>query len=108
MDKRFSGFWRIEEMELWAGDDLNLLGHANITFDDDGFGSFEFIAVVGFTDCHFSERDGLPLVEFSWQGHDDGEETSGRGWGVIESDGKLRGRIFFHHGDDSAFTAIHE
>ena len=58
MDKRFSGAWRIEEMEVWGGNDLDLLGPANITFDDDGLGSFQFVAVVGFTDCRFSERDG--------------------------------------------------
>ena len=105
MDMRFSGSWRIEDMEVWGGDDLDLLGLANITFDEDGLGSFQFVAVVGFTDCRFSERDGKPLVEFSWQGHDDGEDTCGRGWGIIEGDGKLRGRIFIHCGDDSAFTA---
>jgi hypothetical protein len=108
MDKRFFQFWRIEEMELWAGDVLNLLGPANITFDDDGLGSFQFVAVVGFTDCRFSERDGLPFVEFSWQGHDDNDDSCGRGWGIIEGDGKLRGRIFIHCADDSTFTATPE
>lgn len=105
MDIRFSGPWYIEEMEVWGGDDLDLLGPANITFDDDEFGSFVFIAVVGFTDCKFSEQNGKPFVEFSWQGNDDGEDTCGRGWGCIDDDGKLRGRIFIHFGDDSAFTA---
>ncbi len=106
IDKRFSGDWRIEEMEVWGGDDLDLLGPANITFDDDGFGSFQFVAVVGFIDCEFSERGGKPLVEFSWQGHDDNSDACGRGWGIIESDGNLRGRIFIHYADDSGFTAI--
>ncbi len=105
MDKRFSGTWYIKEMEVWGSGDLDLLGPANITFDDDGYGSVQFIAVVGFTDCHFSEQNGLPLVEFSWQGNDDADDASGRGWGVIEGDGKLRGRIFIHYGDDSSFTA---
>ena len=108
MDKRFSGGWRIEEMELWVGEDMDLLGPANITFDDDGLGSVQFVAVVGIIDCYFSERGGLPLVEFSWQGHDDNDEACGRGWGIIEGDGKLRGRIFIHQADDSAFTAKRE
>ncbi len=106
IDKRFSGDWRIEEMEVWGGDDLDLLGPANITFDDDGFGSFQFVAVVGFIDCEFSERGGKPLVEFSWQGHDDSSDACGRGWGIIESVGNLRGRIFIHYADDRGFTAI--
>ena len=105
MDKRFSGVWFIEKMEVWGLDCLNLLGPANITFDDDGLGSFQFVAVVGFIDCQFSKRDGLPLVEFSWQGQDDNEEACGRGWGIIEGNGKLHGRIFIHCADDSAFTA---
>ncbi len=105
MDKRFSGIWRIEGMEVWGGNDLDLLGPANITFDDDGLGSFQFVAVVGFTDCRFSERDGRPLVEFSWQGHDDSDDSCGRGWAIIDGDSKLHGRVFIHCGDDSAFTA---
>ncbi len=60
MDKRLSGTWRIEEMEVWGGSDLDLLGPANITFDDDGLGSFQFVAVVGLIDCQFSERRNPP------------------------------------------------
>ena len=104
-DKRFEGVWRIEDMEVSGDDSLNLLGPANITFDDDGLGSFQFVAVVGFIDCRFSERDGKPLVEFSWQGRDDSDDASGRGWSMIEGNGELRGRIFIHCADDSAFTA---
>jgi hypothetical protein len=96
-NKRFEGVWRIEEMEVWGDDSPNLLGPANITFDDDELGSLQFVA--------FSERDGRPLVEFSWQGHDDSDDACGRGWAIIEGDGNLRGRIFIHCADDSAFIA---
>src|SRR5262245_60642679 len=34
------------------------------------------------------------------------DDASGRGWGAIEDDGALAGRIYFHQGDDSAFTAV--
>jgi hypothetical protein len=108
MDKRFFGSWFFEEMELWGGSDLDLLGPANITFDDDGYGSVQFVAVVGLIDCEFSEQDGKPFVEFSWQGHDDSDDACGRGWGAIEGDGKLLGRIFIHWADNSAFTAKRE
>lgn len=107
-DKHFEGVWRIEEMEGWGEDSLNLLGPANITFDNDGLGSFQFVAVVGFMDCRFSRRDGRPLVEFSWQGHDDSDDACGRGWAIIKDDGKLGGRIFIHCADDSAFVAKRE
>ena len=86
-DKRFEGVWRIEEMEVWGDHSLNLLGPANITFDDDGLGSSQFIAVVGFIDSRFSERDGRPLVEFSWQGHDDNDDACVRGWAMIAARG---------------------
>ena len=103
--KPFEGAWRIVEMEGWDDESLNLLGHANITFDDDGMGSFQFVAVVGFTDCRFSVRDKKPLVDFSWQGHDDSDDACGRGWATIEDDGKLLGHIFIHCGEDSTFNA---
>jgi hypothetical protein len=44
-------------------------------------------------------------VEFSWVGDDEGTQTNGRGWREIGKDGKLRGRIYFHQGDDSSFVA---
>jgi hypothetical protein len=44
-------------------------------------------------------------VEFSWDGFDEGDPATGRGWAVVEEDGSLRGRIFLHLGDDSGFRA---
>jgi hypothetical protein len=38
-------------------------------------------------------------VEFSWEGNDECDPASGRGWAVLEEDGSLCGRIFFHLGD---------
>jgi hypothetical protein len=102
----FLGDWRITTMELWAKDAIELLGPGVITFEDEAFGEFRFIAVRGWMDCRFAERDGKPLVEFSWQGKDEMDDASGRGWGVIGDDGMLAGRIYFHQGDDSAFTAM--
>jgi hypothetical protein len=76
----FLGDWRITTMELWAKDAIELLGPGLFTFEDEAFGEFRFIAVRGWMDC--------------------------RGWGIIEDDGTLSGRIYFHQGDDSAFTAM--
>jgi hypothetical protein len=36
---------------------------------------------------------------------DEGDDVSGRGWAVLNSDGTLEGHIYFHLGDDSAFRA---
>ena len=105
---RIAGRWRITEAELWDCDALNLVAPAFIEFTGDGSGSFGFIAVQGEMDCREVERDGRPGVEFSWEGNDECDPASGRGWAVLEKDGSLRGRIFFHLGDDSGFTAVLE
>ena len=99
--KAFLGTWRIVETEAWDQDALDLAGPAHITFTADGLGHFQMIAVQGEIDPRF---DGT-RVEFSWAGDDDGTESSGRGWAEIGEDGKLRGRIYFHQGDDSGFVA---
>ncbi len=105
MKNAFTGSWRITDMELWDEEARDLLGPAHIKFASDGGGEFRFIAVQGWMDCRFGRNDAKPLVEFSWQGSDELDEASGRGWAVIEGSGELTGRIFFHQGDDSAFTA---
>ncbi len=55
-------------------------------------------------DCRVETVDGRERVEFSWEGQDELDPASGRGWAVIEN-GELRGRIFIHLGDDSEFRA---
>ena len=105
---RVAGRWRIVEAELWDSDALNLVAPAFIELAEDGWGSFGFIAVQGEMDCREVVRDGRRGVEFSWEGNDECDPASGRGWAVLEEDGSLRGRIFFHLGDDSEFTAVRE
>jgi hypothetical protein len=100
----FVGRWRITEMELWDREDLDLVGPAFVEFDREGMGEFRFIAVEGCLDCRFSDRGGMPAVEFSWEGQDDGEDSLGRGWAILR-EGTLEGRWLFHRGDDSWFRA---
>jgi hypothetical protein len=101
----FADWWRITDMEIWDEEARDLLGPAYIEFGSDDMGEFRFIAVQGRMDCRFGRKDAKPLVKFSWQSSDEMDEASGRGWAVIEGSGELKGRIFFHQGDDSAFTA---
>jgi hypothetical protein len=51
------------------------------------------------------ERDGRTGVEFSWDGVDDGDQVSGRGWAAVVDDATLTGHLFIHMGDDSGFRA---
>ena len=105
-ETRVAGTWRISEMELWDQESIELMGPAFIEFGDDGMGRFRFIAVEGWMDCRPSHRDGRPCAEFSWEGQDDCDPASGRGWAALEKDGTLTGHIFIHCADDSAFSAI--
>ena len=100
----FAGTWRIVEMELWDRDAFDLVGPAHFTFGQDAGGNFQFIAVEGQMDCRFSEKEGKPRVDFTWEGNDECDPASGRGWAVLDGDA-ITGRISFHGGDDSAFTA---
>jgi len=100
-----TGRWRITEMDNWDQDAVDLVQPGFIEFDDDGLGSLGFIVVTGELDWRDAERDGGPRVEFSWQGSDEGDDVSGRGWAAPNPDGTLQGHIYFHLGDDSAFRA---
>ena len=100
----FAGYWRITEMEVWGPKYLDLIVPAYIEFEDEMMGGFQFGAVRGWIDCRFGERDGVPLVEFSWEGENDADKGCGRGWAVLR-DQQLEGRLFLHCSDDSWFRA---
>ena len=101
-----TGAWRIVGMDLWDAEAIDLLGPGYIQFGADRTGRFRFIAVEGWMDCHSGRRDGRPCVEFTWEGNDESDPASGRGWAALEEDGSLRGHIYFHLGDDSGFRAV--
>src|SRR5437879_3493359 len=84
-----TGRWRILEMDLWDRDALDLVAPAFIEFQD-GSGSFGFIAVRGWMNCREVEIDGRTGVEFTWDGADEGDQVSGRGWALLEDDGSLQ------------------
>jgi len=97
------GWWRIVEMDLWDGEDVDLVAPGFIEFNPDHRGSLGFIAVQGEIDWRETSRYGRSGLEFSWEGFDESDPVTGRGWAVLEDDGSLRGHIYFHLGDDSGF-----
>jgi len=99
----FKGRWRIATMVLWNTDTIDLVEPGFIAFNGDQ-GEMRFIAVQAWLDVRYGIRDGAPIAEFSWEGVDEGDQRSGRGWAALKDDGSLAGHIFFHNGDDSAFT----
>jgi hypothetical protein len=99
----FVGRWRLASMDLWDTEAVDLVEPGFIEFDRDGGGQFGFVAVQGLMDCRESIHEGSARIEFTWDGSDEGDQVSGRGWAVLADDGTIDGRIYFHLGDDSGF-----
>ena len=89
----------------WDRDAIDLVEPGFIEFAKDRTGRFGFIAVDGWLDCRPVERNGRPGVEFTWEGSEEGDQVSGRGWAVLLDDETIQGHLFFHMGDDSSFRA---
>jgi hypothetical protein len=104
MSNPYVGTWRIIEMEQWDQDFIDLVVPGYITFSEDHLGEFQFGAVHGDLDYRLASYQETERLEFSWEGEDEMDPVSGRGWAIIE-DGQLQGRIYFHEGDDSGFVA---
>ena len=98
------GVWRIVDTELWDLDDLDLVEPAQLTLEPDGLGALRLLAIEADLDYRIVERDGRPAGEFSFDGADEGDRISGRGWAILHGE-QLRGRLFLHRGDESGFTA---
>jgi hypothetical protein len=101
----FQGQFRITFMELYDPVYVEEEGDAFFRFDPKGLGEFQFGNVQGEMDCHFGMRDGQPLVEFTWEGHDEEDRRSGRGWAILQGK-EIEGEFFFHLGDATAFKAV--
>lgn len=103
--KAFIGRWRIVEMDTWPDDDyLNLVEPAHITFDNGSDGEIAFGALKGWLDVRYGSRDGAACAEFSWQGYDETDPVSGRGWVALGTSGRLIGQIYIHNADESGFV----
>jgi hypothetical protein len=103
--QQFIGQWHIVEMEAWDQEYVNMEVPGHFTFHKDGSGHFQFGLVQGEMDCRVENTGGTSRIEFTWEGQEELDSASGRGWAAIE-DEELKGRIFFHLGDDSAFRAM--
>jgi hypothetical protein len=102
--RAFAGRWRIVEMDTFPDDALDIGGEAHITFTGTDDGEIAFIAVRGFLDVRYGSRDGVANVEFSFEGFDNGDPVSGRGWASLGTAGRLVGKIYIHKGEDSGFV----
>lgn len=94
------GDWEITSMEAWDDEYIHIAGKSKIKFLENG-GVMNFGYVFGLLDYRICEDN----VDFSWNGDDEGEEVSGRGYLTI-NDKMMEGKVFFHFGEESKFTAL--
>ena len=105
LSEAFVGRWRITSMLDFDKEALDELEPANIEFLKGGRGTFEFCCVHGDNDASYSVKLGNPWSEFSWMGHDEGDDVHGGGSAGIGSHGIMNGTISFALGDTHKFTA---
>ena len=106
--KAFKGRWRISETDVWDNDYLDLVEPAHIMFEGENDGLFVFGTVKAWLDVRYGSRDGSACAEFSWEGFNDADPASGRGWAALGTAGRLVGHTFIHNSDDSGFVAERE
>jgi hypothetical protein len=104
--KAFVGRWRIVEMDVWDKDFLDLVETAHLTFKGAADGEIAFGALKSFLDVRYGTRDGSACAEFSWEGNDENDPASGRGWVVLGTAGRLVGHFYIHNATIQASYAI--
>ncbi len=105
MSNEYSGTWRIIDMEAWDQDYIDMVMPGYIAFDDTDSGEFHFEAVHGFMDDRIEPYGKAEHLEFSWEGEDEMDPASGRGWAMIR-DGHLQGKWSCYDGDDAGCVAV--
>jgi hypothetical protein len=92
-------------MEQWDQDYIDLVAPGHLTLKSDGAGLLLFGAVEVELDCRLESVNEIERLDFSFEGSDEGDPVCGRGWAQVL--GKcMNGKIYFHMGDDSSFTAV--
>jgi hypothetical protein len=105
MKNPYIGKWRIVEMEMWDEEYIDMETEGYFQFDKKNqTGYFHFGLVQGNIDYRIEKTGEIERLEFSWNGEDEYDPVSGRGWAVVKGD-HIEGRFYFHFGDDSWFKA---
>lgn len=104
----FIGVWHITKMEQ---SDIESIEEESedkpyFEFGKGEQGDFSFACIHGSMDYEIETIDGKPRLEFSFDGHDEGDEVTGRGWARIENNGTMYGKLAFHMGEKSWFKAV--
>lgn len=91
-------------METWDKDFIDLVVPGHVTFKRGNKGLLQFGAIECDLDCRIDMISGTEIIAFSFIGEDEGDTVCGRSWAAIEGE-HLKGRIFFHFGEESGFVA---
>jgi hypothetical protein len=76
----FTRRWRIVSMDEWDVEHMEEEGLAFIEFWADQMGAFRFGLSSGNIDYRITERGGQPAIEWTWEGTDEMDPCTGRGW----------------------------
>lgn len=101
MDK-YKGKWLIIGIESADRNYIDLVENGYFSFSSDGGGSFVLGMVCGEMVCKNSGEE----LEFTFEGKDKYAPVSGWGSVAVWNKDKLFGRIYYGHGNDSAFIAV--
>lgn len=104
VSRAFGGRWRIVEMDTWSNDVLDVGGEAHITFAGADDGEIAFVALNAVLDVRYGAREGSAIAEFTFNGFDEGDPVSGRGWASLGTAGRLVGHVYIHKGEESGFV----
>ena len=102
----FVGRWRIERMETWTQEFVDLQEPGFFEFGEIGLGSFVFGTIRGAIDVRVSLKE--PLLEFSWLGSAEGNELCGRGNFFFSTPEEGVGTFFVHSGGQSGVSIRRE
>lgn len=102
---KLAGTWHITEMENWDEDYFNMEVQAYFKIDEAGAGDFQFGLVTGAIDGEIVQDESGEKLEFTWEGCDENDEAFGSGWLKLKNQNTLEGKIKFHQGDSSLFSA---
>jgi len=105
MKPQYTGTWRITKMDTWDSEYINLVGPGYLRIDREGGGFMQFGAVEATLDCRAEDTGNNQRMEFTFQGFDEGDPVSGRGW-VTVSGSEMTGHVCFHQGEESGFTGV--
>jgi len=101
----FVGLWHITEMENWSASYFNMAGQAFVRIEPSELGSFQFGLVSGQLDGEIKQVGRHERFVFTWDGSDEMDRVSGRGWLELKSQDTLEGELSIHYGDSSMLWA---